>query len=102
MDERPHLRVLGLALANRSTARVLRAGRLTEVVNTLFAARDPAALRSQLLPPVDELLTLAASPDDLFRYRLGALGHRLEQICGQTVQYQTESPLRPFLPTENE
>ena len=88
-SDSPHLRVLGLVLASRDTARRIRRGgflyAVQEAVERRGVAVVDAALDAQLLPPSHELLELGA-PSDLLLYR----AQRIEAFLSESPLVRVE------------
>ncbi len=76
-----HLRVLGLVLVTRSSARVLRKDR-GEFIRMI----NPAAAESQLLPR-DALAAQLLDPDIFFRRRLEALKGAVDEVSTVPVRW---------------
>jgi hypothetical protein len=95
-DEPPiHLRVLGLVIASRLTAAVLRREGLEHVIRRGEQMRDRegglnSALASQFLPPSSGIMEYGATDERLLHFRLELVERFLEERAGQ--RFEREIP----------
>ena len=87
-----HLRVFGLMRVSRGTARAFRSASVSRVIRHGQGGDVNERLKTQFLPPIEDLVDLLVDPPALLEYRVQAILRFLEQgLDGLPVQLDREA-----------